>query len=219
MNELSIFAAAHEEPSRPCLIADGRAWSFAEVAGRVGSAVAALRELGVTSGQRVALAPAADVDSAVWLYALFELGCPAVLVHPRLTKRERQSVVHASLAAHVISDQAPRELAAEPALDVVAEDRTLAIVYTSGTRGTPHGANLSRRAFIASEAAHAANLGWQSNDRWLLTMPPAHVGGLSILTRCLIARRCVVLSVEPFDPIANRYVLRGGVTNTESCNR
>ncbi|MGB5701643.1 MAG: AMP-binding protein, partial [Polyangiales bacterium] len=61
-------------------------------------------------------------------------------------------------------------------------------------------AKLSRRAFVASEAAHAANLGWLPQDRWLLGMPPAHVGGLSILTRSLIARRCVVLDPGPFDP-------------------
>ena len=48
-------------------------------------------------------------------------------------------------------------------------------------------------ALVASAAASAANLGWAADDRWLLCMPIAHVGGLSIVTRCLAARRCVVL--------------------------
>src|SRR6185437_8373891 len=74
-------------------------------------------------------------------------------------------------------------------------------VYTSGTTGRPKGAVLSRRAFVASAAASAANLGWRDDDRWLVCMPLAHVGGLSILTRCLAAGRTVVL--EPrFDPDA-----------------
>ena len=50
MRELSIFAAAREAPSRDCLVASGRPWTFAEIAGRVASAIAALKGPGVTSG-------------------------------------------------------------------------------------------------------------------------------------------------------------------------
>jgi O-succinylbenzoic acid--CoA ligase len=60
---------------------------------------------------------------------------------------------------------------------------------------------LTHDAFIASAQASAANLGWQADDVWLLAMPLAHVGGLSILTRCLLARRCVALA-ERFDAAA-----------------
>jgi O-succinylbenzoic acid--CoA ligase len=146
------------------------------------------------------LAPEANVDSAVWLYALFELGCPALLVHPRLTERERALLLTEAAPAAIIGDEPPEGQGPLTRSHSVPEERTLAIVYTSGSRGTPRGALLSRRAFVASEAAHAANLGWVPEDRWLLSIPPAHVGGLSILTRCLIARRCVVLDPGPFDP-------------------
>jgi len=199
MLELSIFAAARDAPSRDCLRADGHAWSFADVASRVGAAIDALLARGVKSGDEVALTPQADVDSAVWLYALFELGCPALLVHPRLTDRERAVVLESAAPIEIITREAPGGKGPAPTIDPIPEDRTLAIVYTSGSRGASRGARLSRRAFVASEAAHAANLGWLPEDRWLLGMPPAHVGGLSILTRCLIARRCVVLDPGPFD--------------------
>jgi len=200
MRELSIFAAASEAPSRDCLVENGRAWSFAEVAARVSGAIEVLRAHGVTSGDRVAVAPEADVASAVWLYALFELGCPALLVHPRLTERERALVLASAAPVATIGGDPPIGPSFVPGSDGVPKDRTLAIVYTSGSRGTPRGALLSRSAFVASEAAHAANLGWISEDRWLLSIPPAHVGGLSIVTRCLIARRSVVLQGGQFDP-------------------
>ncbi|MCC6556614.1 MAG: AMP-binding protein [Polyangiaceae bacterium] len=77
----------------------------------------------------------------------------------------------------------------------------LAIVFTSGTTGRPKGAVLPRASFIASAAASAAVLGVREHDRWLLCMPLCHVGGLSIVTRCLLARRAVVL-VPRFDPAA-----------------
>ncbi len=200
MRELSIFEAAREEPARDCVISGGRSWSFAQMAERAASAIGVLRERGIESGQRVAVTPGADLDSVTWLYALFELGCPAVLVHPRLTDRERARLLRSAEAAHLISETViPPGPTSEPHVDPVPGDRTLAIVYTSGSRGIPRGARLSRRAFVASAAAHADNLGWRSDDRWLLGMPPAHVGGLSILTRCLSARRSVVLSEGPFD--------------------
>ncbi|HVK71376.1 MAG TPA: AMP-binding protein, partial [Polyangium sp.] len=59
----------------------------------------------------------------------------------------------------------------------------------------------------ASAAASAKNLGWTPDDRWLACMPLAHVGGLSIVTRCIAARRPIVL--EPrFDPDAVLRVIR-----------
>lgn len=202
MTELSLFAAAAEEPSHPCLVADGHAWSFEKVAARVRVAIDSLTAAGVSSGDSVACTPDVDVDSLVWLYALFELGCPVVLLHPRLTDRERKVLLGQARPSHVIQAGAPEAtISRGDALAAPAPaDRTLAVVYTSGTRGTPRGARLSRSAFVASAAAHTQNLGWRSEDRWLLCMPPAHVGGLSIITRSLIARRAVVLSPGPFEP-------------------
>ena len=202
MRELSILTAANEAPARDCLIADGRVWSYADVAARVHTALASLRAQGIEPGASVALSPVADVDSICCLFALFELGCPAVLLHPRLSDRERAVILGEARPAHVISTEiSETAVDGQPSIPVATSvDQTLAIAYTSGSRGGPRGARLSRRAFLTSEVAHAANLGWIAEDRWLLCMPPAHVGGLSIVTRSLIARSCIVLSPGAFDP-------------------
>ncbi|MDH3729182.1 MAG: AMP-binding protein [Myxococcales bacterium] len=200
MRELSVLEAAREHPTRDCLMVDGRRWSYAEVADRVRQAMTLLDDRGVRLGDRVALSPSVDLDSVVWLFALFELGCPVILLHPRLTDGERMVILGETQAVHMIEEPVPRDAAVDLAdREPVPPDRCLAVVYTSGSRGAPCGAILSRRAFVASCDAHAANLGWTPNDRWLLSMAPAHVGGLSILTRCLIARRCIVLSPGSFD--------------------
>jgi non-ribosomal peptide synthetase component E (peptide arylation enzyme) len=77
MHELSVLAAANEAPTRDCVIANNRVWTYADMATRVRTALGSLRAQGVQLGDRVALTPDVDVDSIVWLYALFELGCPA----------------------------------------------------------------------------------------------------------------------------------------------
>ena len=66
---------------------------------------------------------------------------------------------------------------------------------------------LTRGAFAASAKASAANLPWRDDNRWLVCMPLAHVGGLSILTRCVEARKPIVL--EPrFEPEAVLSTIR-----------
>jgi O-succinylbenzoic acid--CoA ligase len=200
MRELSIFAAADEAPNRDCVVDGQRTYSFMDVAGLVAGELERLHGLGIAEGSYVALTPRADLDSIVRLFALFELGAPALLLHPRLTDPERRALLDDARTHRVLEDQTLPTPAPFPRRRVEqAPEQPLAIVYTSGTTAVARGAILSRRAFLASARAHAENLGWQDDDRWLLTMPPAHIGGLSILTRCLIARRCVVLAPGPFD--------------------
>jgi O-succinylbenzoic acid--CoA ligase len=83
----------------------------------------------------------------------------------------------------------------------VQADADFALVHTSGTTGRPKIARLSRAAFVASAAASARNLGWRQDDRWLLCLPVCHVGGLSVVTRCVGAGATIVL-LPKFDPVA-----------------
>ena len=85
------------------------------------------------------------------------------------------------------------------------------MIYTSGTSGRPKGAVLTHGAFAASAAASERNLGWEHPDRWVAALPIAHVGGLSVLTRCLRAGRPVVL-LPRFDADAVLAAVRSGGT-------
>ncbi|MEM8609944.1 MAG: AMP-binding protein [Myxococcota bacterium] len=197
MRELSVLAAGEDHPNRPFLVTSDETLTYREVAQQARLAMAELTSRGVQPADRVAITPSVDVPSMVWLLAAFELGCPAVLLHPRLTPSERQRIENQTNPRVSVDASTPysTERVTHRA-DAVPSERTLAVVYTSGTSGSARGAQLSRRAFVASFRAHTDNLGWAPGDRWLLAIPPAHVGGLSILTRSLIARRTVVLA-EP----------------------
>jgi o-succinylbenzoate---CoA ligase len=205
MDELSISAAALD-PSiapRPALVVDGVAWSFAEVASRVARARARLSREGVAPGSRVAVVARNAPETAIAILALIEIGATLVPVHPRLTEAEA-SVLLADAAPSLVLREADLARASEGDLDApppapVRATLPLAMVYTSGTTGRPKGAVLSRRAFLASARGSAENLGWIDEDRWICAMPLCHVGGLSILTRCLIARRAAIL-LPRFDP-------------------
>ncbi len=179
---LSIFAAARDARDAPGLRIGARVLSFAELAALTDERLAGLRRE-ATTGAPFPVVGSNTQDVVVTLYALLELRVPALLVHPRLTAPERADLD--ALAAR----------AGPPPPDAAA------ILFTSGTTGEPRAAVLTRAGLVESARASAANLQWQDDDCWLLCMPIARVGGLSIVTRCLAARRCVAL-VPAFDAAA-----------------
>lgn len=196
---LSVFTAAAEAPDRTALVVDDRTLSFADLAAQVRHAIAWLRARSLDGDAPVALVATNDLATVGMMHALMALGTPALLLHPRLSAAERDTLLRATSPAGIVDADWPAETAggSRPQPDPVPppdDERPLAIVHTSGTAGRPRGVVLSRRAFAASAAASAANLDWRDDDRWLLPLPVAHVGGLSILTRCLLARRAVVLA-------------------------
>jgi O-succinylbenzoic acid--CoA ligase len=90
--------------------------------------------------------------------------------------------------------------------------RTFALVYTSGTTGSPKGALLSHRNLFWNAIGSAMHLGFRSDDRWLVCMPLYHIGGLSILLRSALYGSSAILH-ERFDPEAiNRALDEDGVT-------
>jgi O-succinylbenzoic acid--CoA ligase len=172
----SIFAAAQDAGAAPALRIGEQPYSFGELADRVSARLPALA-LEIDGRPLHPLVAGNALDTLVTLYALLEARVPALLLHPRLTEIERLAVLDAARRAG----------------NAVHADAA-AVIYTSGTTGLPRGAVLTRAGLLASAQASAANMGWQDDDCWLLTMPLARVGGFSIVTRCLAARRCVALA-------------------------
>ena len=205
MNVWSIRQAAFEAPNKLAVIAPEGRWTYRALVEPVRAAAAALAAAGLdlrrSAQQRVMMVAPNTIDTIVTLLAMFEGGVPVMMVHPRSTKSERDALARAYPPTVRLDDGPPSITSALAAKDEVSSpevpaERDLAVFFTSGTTGRPKAVRLSRRAFEASARASADNLGWQLDDRWLLSIPVAHVGGLSILTRCWLARRTVVLT-EP----------------------
>lgn len=198
------FDSAYDDPSSPCIVTADAALSYrdaAQRARRLRAFVASrLPDPSSPAPARVAYVAHPDPDVHLLFLTLFGMGLTAVPLHPKLTRAEvdvltsiarPELVLDAEEIAHAAADTAyddrGPEAGAAPDLETAA-----AIVFTSGTTGRPKGALLSRRAFLASARASAQVLGWQPDDRWFLCMPLAHVGGLGVLVRCLLAKKAVI---------------------------
>ena len=194
----SIEAAAEDLPDGPAVVTSGAIFTFAALALRA-RRVARHLASEARAQRPVGLVPTLRSETFVAIYALMEIGVPIVLIHPRLTAREREVLV-ATAGVSVLLDERwsdeniPEGGVAPSEFRVHDAESTMALLFTSGSSGAPKGVLLSRRAFAASATSSAANVGWRADDRWLLCMPVAHVGGLSVIVRCLAARVPVVLS-------------------------
>ena len=163
------------------LLAGGEAYPLARLARLAARRAGALPRL--EPGQPFAIQPSLTLPDVAALLAALLRGAPVALLPP----------VPAAEAA-----------ALRAALPARVDDAVGALIYTSGSTGRRRCALLDRAAFDASAAAGASVLGWRDDDRWLACLPLAHVGGLSVLTRCLWAGRTAVLT-DPsprFEPAA-----------------
>ncbi len=176
---LSITAAAADDGARPALIDDDGVLDVASAAAAMGDLPPAPAADGALHAQPLLAAPGRSTLLAIW--AALERHTPLGLIHARAPEPERAALI-ARLAAAVVPTD------------------TLAVVFTSGSTGRPKGVVLSRRAARAAAALSAAHLGWREDDRWLLALPLAHVGGLAIVIRCLVARRPLVVTASGLDP-------------------
>ncbi len=180
-SRLSVVSAAADAPDAPAIIDEQGVLTWSALSSLV--AEIALPP----SSVRVAIEPKCDRDSIVRILAAIENGNPLVLLHPQSNpeqkqwRRERASVLPGEVPSNDLS---------------VPDEAPLAFAFTSGTTGESKAVILSRRALIAAADASADRLNWEDDDRWLLSLPPAHVGGLSVVVRCLLARKPIVLA-EP----------------------
>jgi o-succinylbenzoate---CoA ligase len=194
---LSVEGAAREMGDRPALVADGQTFSFRDLVEKIAPMRREFRENHDGTGRPYVLYAEPTLDTVLSVYAFIEEKIPFLPIHPRNTPAENLNII---VDLESACKNSP------------IDDRTLAVVLTSGTSGKSKGAILDRSAFEASANASAANLPWQKNDRWLLCMPLAHVGGLSVVTRCLMGRSCVVFHPKFDADLVLATIARGDIT-------
>ena len=184
-----LLQAAAAHPDRAAV----NELTYAELEVRARAAAGALREREVSKGDRVGLALAGS-EFVVALHACFLLGAVAVPVDGRLGTAEREARL-AGVSALVDEplDGPPIDDAAPMALEDVAT-----LMHTSGTTAEPKAVPLTYGNWLASALGSAVALGLDPCERWLCTLPLAHVGGLSIPIRSAIYGTSAVLH-ERFD--------------------
>ncbi len=220
-------------PERLALIAeDGTEITYGELDAAVAALAGRLMAWGIAPGDRVATLLPTGPAFAQLIHALARLQAVLVPLNTRLTSAELIQQVervqpklllvdegrHAQASALSVAVATPTALPAGSPLhapftpfDLAA---TQAILFTSGTTGTPKGAMLSFGNHFWSATASAYRLGVNPADRWLSCLPLYHVGGLAVLFRSCLYGTAVLLQ-NRFDAATYHAAIdRQGVTLT-----
>jgi acyl-CoA synthetase (AMP-forming)/AMP-acid ligase II len=185
----TIRGAAARFGHRPAFVsADGTAVTYRELDERSDAVAAGLQERGVHEGDVVALVLPSSVDYIVSYLAAAKIGAITAGVNPRYTDVERRAVLDVAAPAMVIDTDDVSTLvrpgAAPPPLPE-NPDRVVAIVFTSGTTGTPKGAIFGNRELLAIARADVPKFddeaSWGQGGAMFAATAFAHIGSMTKL--------------------------------------
>ena len=168
-----------------------------------------LSALGVARGERVAIALEPGLAFAETLHACMLHGAIAVPLDPRLPAREREPIT-STCALTIDRPLADPPGGRGPAGELCHDlDAVAVVIHSSGSTGTPKPIELTYGNLQWSALGSAVALGLDPEERWLCTLPVAHVGGLSILVRSAIYGTTAIVH-ERFDSERALHVLQSG---------
>jgi len=219
---------AYLTPHKTALSFNDEKWTFSELKEQAIIYAQKLKANGLNSGHRVALLGSSTPEMVVIIQAAMLVGIEIVMLNSRLTKKEIAWQLADSDAVTVIVADELEELVGNSSVHVISfsslaqsktqlfdvedswsSDRTITIMYTSGTTGHPKGVRQTAGNHTASALSSVLNLGLGEEDIWLCVMPLFHISGFSILVRSILYGMEVRL-YDKFDAVKAAEEIRTG---------
>ncbi len=176
--DVVVRGAARQFGDRVAWDGPGGSLTFAELDHHSDEVSGGLADAGVRIGDRVVLNRPSDADYLVAAAAISKVGAIAVGINPSLAEVEQARLIESADPTVVLGpdDELPR--AAPIAALPPDADRVAAIVFTSGTTGTPKGAIFTHRQLDAVRRSDLGSLAdeWGGGGPMLMSTQFAHVG-------------------------------------------
>jgi O-succinylbenzoic acid--CoA ligase len=202
MSSLAFWLECAAYPAHEALITPHTQWTYAGLASAATQGGALLRAGGLQPGNIAAIAGnAGELTMAALACAAADI---ALLPLDPLTADARWPALQVLGGKYINKIAAlPAALpAAEPAFAAISKADSLALVIaTSGSEGAPKAVMLTHANLEAAARASSERLPLAAGDIWLDCLPLHHIGGISILYRCIRAGATMLLH-EGFDAAA-----------------
>jgi long-chain acyl-CoA synthetase len=235
-----LETAARTHPDRPALVMDEAALSYAELWDRTAQVSGWLREKGHQPGDRVGLMLPNVLAFPVLYYGILRAGGVVVPMNPLLKGREVQhylrdsgarlvfawhtageaaaaGAAEAGAESVVVDEDTLTEIAGRPSSPEVterADDDTAVLLYTSGTTGTPKGAQLTHANMATNASVTASTLLELGPDDVVMgCLPLFHAFGQTAALNAAVVAGASLTLVPRFDPAtALKVIERDRVT-------
>jgi len=223
-----LMQRAYLTPDKIALSFEEEKWTFAQLKDDAVVFARKLRANSLNEGQRIALLGSSNAEMVVIIHACMLAGLEIVMLNSRLTKKEiayqlddsgATTVIVSNELSSVVAETTVRQLLFSEIKDSAEQpfviqgtwrsDRTITIMYTSGTTGFPKGVRQTAGNHVSSALSSVLNLGLDEDDVWLCAMPLFHISGFSILVRSVLYGMEVQLH-EKFDAVKSAIAVADG---------
>ncbi|MCB1115896.1 MAG: o-succinylbenzoate--CoA ligase [Chlamydiia bacterium] len=199
---------ARKRPKAIALLSSEEEWTYATCEALISGIAAKLKELGVKSGDVVALLPTKLFPTPLLFFALFRLGaiaCPLNIYHPLESLPKSLDDLGASLILYPDALTLPKlkQIAlpfskcirkGKSAGQTFLDKKALATyLFTSGTTASPKIACHTLSNHYYSALGSNAYMPLHEGDRYFLSLPLYHIAGIAILFRTFLAGGAVAL--------------------------
>ncbi len=175
--------------------------SYEALDARVSALALHLKAQGVRAGEHLGYLGQNRLEAILLLYAALRLGAVFVPLSPRFPQAQRDALIQELDIRWCWSEgELPQGVRALTMTSgavgqpwQVDLNRPLTLILTSGSSGHPKAAMHALAQHIAAAEGSHDQTPLHRGDRWLLSLPLFHIGGLAILFRCLSCGATAVL--------------------------
>ncbi len=201
------------------IIDSARRFSYRQCHLAAANCVQTLKQSSISRGDLVAVSSPTTAEYIVLLHALWRVGAIACPINPKFPPEYANQLLRDIGCCHIISlaetgtgelTEGFKSLDMNEVVDLnsdrasddlcpVSFDQAATVIFTSGSTGRPKGVQHRYGSHIYSAIGSNQNITLDRADRWHLSLPLFHIGGLAILFRVLLTGAAVVISEKEAD--------------------